>query len=343
MSLTKRSTLVLSQREHNVLIDLLKGLDVDESTEHLGISRTSVVHARRRLQRKFGAKSAAHMVVLAILEKKYFDVLNERLDRYNDELNAREVYIAQQILLGVRNKRIAEMSFLSVRTIEDYRESFYTKCRVNNICDFVKACLDNGILKMVPFEFEVSMEGGTFDTSTSRFQLMEKHGYTNPYGFVYFDYQNRFATFESENVPLYSHINISPFTLSLILSDVPFQMIEKITGLPHAFIETRCKQIEQQVIKYGGCMSFFLLLNKLNFFHPVIDPKKTVDISTLGKKVILDEIDKKPKQFCNRRWKFSIVNDRDRRFLKEQFNCTSDLTTIVQAIHLDMLQLSIST
>mmetsp|Transcript_33202 Transcript_33202/g.43718 ORF Transcript_33202/g.43718 Transcript_33202/m.43718 type:complete len:346 (-) Transcript_33202:18-1055(-) len=345
MSLTKRSKVVLNSREHNVLVDLLKGMDVDTSQENLGISRTSLVHTRRRLREKFSAHSVIHLMVLAILEKKYYEIMSEGQSMYSEELNEREVYMAQQVLLGIRNKEIAELSYLSVRTIEDYRDSFNKKCGVKNSREFVKACLDNGILKLIPFQYRRSTfkdEGRTFktfDQSLDCFYVAHEQKHVNQFGFVYFDYQNRFVTFESENVPLYTYIQMAPLVFSLILSEIPLAIIESITDLPPKFVSARSKEYKRQIISRGGCLGYLELLSEMKFYQPVIEQNELGDVIGFGKRVVLETID----QFSLQLNEADDTKGNERDVLKKQFNCYSDLTTIAQAIHLNMLSLGTNT
>ncbi|GAB5417055.1 MAG: hypothetical protein Crog4KO_19210 [Crocinitomicaceae bacterium] len=284
-------------------------------------------------------------MVLAILEKKYYEIISQGSTNYSEELSDREVYIAQKILLGIRNKEIAEFSYLSVRTIEDYRDSFNRKCGVKNSREFVKACLDNGILKLIPFEYRRSTfkdEGqtfNTFDQSPDCFYIAPEQKHVNQYGFVYFDYQNRFVTFELEHVPLYTYIQMSSLVFSLVLSEVPLEVIEEMTDLPPKFVSARSREYERQIISRGGCLGYLKLLNEMKFYQPVIDQNELSDVLGFGKRVVLETID----QFSSQ---LNEVDDRkgnEREVLKRQFNCHSDLTTTVQAIHLNMLSLGINT
>jgi len=72
--------------------------------------------------------------------------LDEKHTRY-ESLSERETEVFKAVALGYRNSEIAEMSFLSVKTVETYKARLMQKLGVHSRADLVRYALELGILE----------------------------------------------------------------------------------------------------------------------------------------------------------------------------------------------------
>ncbi|GAB5417598.1 MAG: hypothetical protein Crog4KO_25830 [Crocinitomicaceae bacterium] len=338
-----RAKVLLSDRQEEVLCDLLSGYDIAQIAEVRGLTKSNVSHIKSRLKKTFNAKSTVHLMILAILERKYYQIITENSkDHRTDSISEKEVEILRYVLDGWLSKEIAEPTNLNVRTIEFHRYEFNKKCNVSNNKDFINACLQNGILKIIPFEFQISktsIDGLVIDEISMAFENFHIDRSTktiNEHGFIYFDFQNRFRTFDSFASSLYNVFKVNPFVFSLILSGIPFPMISHISELSEPYLMARQRTIEDKIKEQGGYLKFYKLLEELNFYKPVITNVKMPRISRLSILLFVEGIEKclSNKEKCEVTKLDIETIIRQEQILHKEFNCETRVALIAQTIHL---------
>ena len=347
---TQRSKIKLTEREHNVLVDLLNGLEMSEISNNRHLTKSNVNHTVTSLKRKFTAHSTIHLLVLSIMEKKYYDILTTNTsDHRSVKITEREVDVVKHVLQGRFTKEIAKLLGLSVRTIEGHRYEFSHKSSTKTSRDFINACLQNGILKLIPFEFEFiksklnSREIIELSRSACRFYPDELSAVTNEYGFIYFDFQNRFITKDSFNYFLYNNIRVHPFIFSLILSGIPLPIISHVSELSERYLMARQMEVEVYIMNKGGYLSFLKELIQLNYLQ--LDQShgefEWAKISKMKLILFLENIANcvpMTKKMKLTRFDQKTILDEEKMLLRE-FNCDDNLSLIVQAVHLGIFQL----
>lgn len=76
-----------------------------------------------------------------------FDLLNGRPDNPFDQLTPREREIADELIDGKRNRRIAEQFFISEKTVSTHRTRAFQKLGVSTTAELVRLALRHGITK----------------------------------------------------------------------------------------------------------------------------------------------------------------------------------------------------
>ena len=74
-----------------------------------------------------------------------FDMLNGRPDNPFDQLTPREREIADELIDGKRNRRIAEQFFISEKTVSTHRTRAFQKLGVSTTAELVRLALRHGI------------------------------------------------------------------------------------------------------------------------------------------------------------------------------------------------------
>ncbi|MCR9171935.1 MAG: LuxR C-terminal-related transcriptional regulator [bacterium] len=344
--LSSRARVSLSDRQTQVLVDILSGMDIAEIAIHRKMTKSNVSHVKSRLKQIFKAKSTIHLMVLAILEWRFYElVVNNAKNHVSSEISEKEVEIIKHVLNGSINKEIAEPTNITLRTIEFHRYEFNKKCKVSSNKDLINACLQNGILKVLPFEFYLSRSYENSILSFSRaykyYHFDEYSGVTNEFGFIYFDYQNRFITLDSNESGLYTYFQVNPLIFSYTLSGIPTAIIAHISELSERFLESRQNNIGAAVKRRGGYLNFYSLLKELNFYQPVITRLDLPQFSRLSILIFLEGIEKcltDETKVSVTSFDLETIKDQEEILYKE-FNCDSPLTLIAQAIHLNLFKL----
>lgn len=343
-----RARINLSERQTQVLLDILSGMDTSEIAANRRITKSNVSHVKSRLKQIFRAKSTVHLMVLAILDWQFYKVLvDDSKNHVSSEINEKEVEIVKHVLNGRINKEISEPTNITLRSIEFHRYEFNKKCNVSSNKDLINACLQNGILKILPFEFLPSKdeESGSRTKSSTQackfFHFDKYSNVTNEFGFIYFDYQNRFVTFDSVESGLYTYFQVNPLIFSYTLSGVPNAIITHVSELSESFLQSRQNNIEATVMRRGGFLNFYKLLKQLNFYQPVITELDLPQFSRLSILIFLEGIEK-----CLTDDQKVALTSFDSETIKEQeeilyreFNSATPMALIAQAIHLNLFKL----
>jgi DNA-binding NarL/FixJ family response regulator len=346
--LSARARIVLSERQKQVLEDILLGMDLAEIAANRKMTKSNVSHVKSRLKQIFSAKSTVHLMVLAILDWQFYKMLvGQAKDHESSEITEKEVEIIKYVLNGFINKEISEPTNIPIRSIEFSRYEFNKKCNVSNNRDLINACIQNGILKILPFEFQGSTydEKGRIKTSFSQaykfFHFDRYSSVTNEYGFIYFDYQNRFITLDSIESALYTYFQVNPLIFSYTLSGIPSAIIAHISELSETYLLSRQKSIDEAVKRRGGYLNFYKLLQELNFYHPVVTQLELPQFSRLSVLIFLEGIEKclsNESKVAVTSFELVTILEQE-EILYREFNCDSPITLIAQAIHLNLFKL----
>ena len=70
------------------------------------------------------------------------------INRINQELSEREKKTLELLVEGKTHKEIAQMLFVSTKSVEVYRASIYQKLKVNNLTELIKYAIRNGITSL---------------------------------------------------------------------------------------------------------------------------------------------------------------------------------------------------
>jgi len=199
MSPDLRCFVLLKAREDQVLRLILKDYGIEEISKKIDSSIPVVKKSRRILFEKFRARTVIHLIVIAILERKYFDVLiDQNSPNKKMHFDRAELEIAFLVLQGRMNDEISALTGLSIKSVEYKRLKLRQKLNANGHADFVRKCLQYGLLVMSPLKycfkstFVDNVKIKTNYVATNAIMTEQNYDNINDTGFLYLDYLNRF-------------------------------------------------------------------------------------------------------------------------------------------------------
>lgn len=338
MSLTDRARVHLSERDEMILLGLLQGWSIKKVSKRLVITESTVLNEQKKLQIVFGAKTTIHLLVLAILERKYYDQLwFSGTNHVSDDLSEREVKVAVYLLQGYINKEIADMMNVSVRTVEFHRKNFYAKCHVGSYKDFILACIYNGILKITPFEYRMAYQTSgerslrTFKRSKAEFHVDFWFFTKHHHGFIYFDYQNRFTWCVESGLRNNSNTDADLLFLATDLSEVRHSHLKRGNKKLHLnhLLSSGTSDSYMQFFEYLTTFGFKLISGSTDL-NPVDRMSRALVLTSIAERKSLEE----------RSSSLGISIEELRKqevLLYKEFNCESEATLIMQGLHMGMI------
>lgn len=197
MSPELRCFVILNKNEDAVLREILKGKSSKEVARKTLLSISNIKTIRRSLLSKFKANSTIHLIVLAILETKYFDILISNYSLRKGFFSKQDLELVYLLLQGYGNDEIASKLNTSTRSIQYKRLKFRQSLLISDNANFVKKCIEFGILLVIPRNFLFQLK----KIKSVQITTLLPHEYLNnpfdldllnPSGFIYFDSLNRF-------------------------------------------------------------------------------------------------------------------------------------------------------
>lgn len=339
--LPQRTTVKLTRVEDRVLKCVLQGYSSKEASPILNMPKNTVNSIRKTIFHKLVARSVLHVIVLAILEYKYYEIINPEKGEHHitDDLTAKEIEVAKLLLQGYLNKEVASMLTIGIRTVEFHRENFKNKTQSQNYPDFVRACLQNGLLKLVPVKArQPTLERKDDSNGFESFHKPRNFTLQSPQGFVYVDHRNRFMFHDFFDSPLRSYLQVDPLVTALVISGVPLAHVSNLVHEEHTIIEYQSKIIHE----YARRSNYTDFLNKLvafKVFEPVIAQVQIPRLFMLSRLLFIEHIAKSTPTAD----KMKILNlsehelrEHERSVLQE-FKCRNEISLVAQAIHLGVL------
>ncbi|GAB5419152.1 MAG: hypothetical protein Crog4KO_06600 [Crocinitomicaceae bacterium] len=197
MSPELRCYVKLTREEKMVLKLLIQGYSSKKITSKANITLSSVKSIRIKLLSKFKAKSTIHMIVLATLDLKYYNLLTQNVRRSQAKFSDLELRIIFLILQGYTNDETASKLDLSSKLIKSKRSNLRKKLSIKSPSDYVLRCIQFGLLMVVPRKFNLL----STHIKNNDIKLLPSPNYLeeeldidelNDNGFIYFDTLNRF-------------------------------------------------------------------------------------------------------------------------------------------------------
>lgn len=130
--------------DDNLIIDMLeagaRGYLLKNAPKAEILEAVKAVYGRQM----YYCKTTSNKLIQMMAESRF----NPYKETYKPQFSERETEIIGFICQGVMNKDIAKKLFLSVRTIEGYREKIQEKMKVKNTAGIVVYAIKNGIFKI---------------------------------------------------------------------------------------------------------------------------------------------------------------------------------------------------
>ncbi|MCR9170847.1 MAG: LuxR C-terminal-related transcriptional regulator [bacterium] len=221
----------MTVKEEKIALLILKDYSNKQIANITNSSIPTVKAARRSLIEKYRASSLIHLVVLICLEKKYYDILMLNSKPQKRQFDHRELEVTFLLLRGRLNDEIATDLNMTVKSVEYQRQKFRQNLNIAGTADFVRKCIQYGILVIMPVYFR--MRSVQFDNVRVKTYPLLKHSVDtkidldnlNTAGFIYFDYLNRFTyNFLTQEDSLRK---IGACLTALRISDIPNRIIEE--------------------------------------------------------------------------------------------------------------------
>lgn len=341
--LPHRTTVKFTRVEDRVLKCVLQGYSSKEASLILEIPKNTLNSIRKNIFHKLGAKSPLHLVVLAILEYKYYKVINpEKSEQHKtDNLTAKEVEVAKLLLQGYLNKEVASILDIGIRTVEFHRENFKNKTQSHNYPDFVRACLQNGFLKLIPVKArKATIEGKGEPNNLESFHAPRNFSLQSSHGWVYVDHRNRFIFNDFFDSPLRSYLQIDPLVTALHISGVSSFHISNLVNEEPVILEYQSKIIHE----YARRVNYIYFLNKLvklNVFEPVVSEIQLSRLFMLSRLLFIEHIAKSTSTAD--KLKILDLSENELRehenSVLQEFICRNEISLVVQAIHIGVLNM----
>jgi len=290
-----RSKINLTEQEGKVLELIIRKKTSVQISQLTSIPLGTINGYRRRLKNKFGAKSNVHLIVLAILEHRFYKLLG--VSNYKKlNLNSHDRNILFLFLKGLTGQEIASELQISERAVEYARQKFMLDTQNKGDVGFVRACIECGLLVVLPVRFhfkEFFMLGEYFNVyklrkSDARIRIQSNT--INPTGFLYLDFENRFW-FECTGDYKKERKIVDSITTSLFLSGLSKKYILDLLQSKTVPIGEIVESVSHDVdlISHKEFVDFYKTRKQLK---PVINPATVSNVLTAGQVVLIDLIGK---------------------------------------------------
>lgn len=340
MNSNLRSNIILTKTEEYVLKSIVQGRTTIDIVQALKSSRGVINSVRASLKEKFGAKSDIHLIVLAILEKKYFLLLGD-INYSPRELEDRERDTLILSLKGYTNPEIANEFGISRRTIVNVK----TKLAIAGKPGLVKRAIELGILIIFPVIYRMEtievfgQETRVYKLNRRRVTQRLKFSNINHTGFIYVDYLNRF-TFTQTSIFRSNELYMASLVTSVKLSGYDDLVIQNL-------IDSETESVQDALNRVNANINFI----PLNEYLRCCILFKNIEINSrpahypsafiLGQRLILKYLaEGLTDEEVMRRTKMSkSVFKEQLKILKIVWSSNSILSIYVTFLHLNYLQL----
>lgn len=341
--LPQRATIKLTRDEDRVLKCVLHGHSSKETSDILELPKNKVNSIRKSIFHKLGAKSVTHLVILAILEYKYYKIINpESSEKHrSNQLTSKEIEVAKLLLQGCLNKEVGDILSIGIRTVEFHRENFKRKTNSHNYPEFVSACLQNGLLKLIPIKSRTGKNDQN-DNSILYDSLHIPKNFTKQLeqGWVYIDNRNRFVFEDFPSAPLPSYLRVPPLLIALRISGVPPCLIASMLNEELAIVEHQLRVLHEYAYRTNS-ISFLCKLHEFGVYKAVIQPREFPRLFALSRLLFIEHMAKS----TSKRGKMNILGideaglERHESSVMREFRCDNELAIVAQAVHIGVLNL----
>ncbi len=337
-----RSRIELTEKEDKVL-----GLIVQKKTT-LQISKITQIPSgtingyRRKIKEKFGAKSNLHLIVLAILQYRFYKLLGE-IEFKKYQITERETKVLFHFLKGFSSQEIAASFRVSVRSVEYTRQKFLLDTRSHGDAGFVKSCLEIGLLTLLPVRFnfkEYFILGKNINIYKLKKADVKIPIYTkqmNPSGFVYLDFENRFV-FECIGDYKNERKVAESISTALFLSGFSEENVGSQLSSTTVPIEEIVKSVAMN-IDLTSHEEFVNFYKKRGQLVPILDHEAISNVLTAGQIILVDLIAKGKSQaeiYKQMRSNNEYIDEHINLIL-EMWNSTTILGVYITFIHLNFI------
>ncbi|XOV68619.1 MAG: helix-turn-helix transcriptional regulator [Fluviicola sp.] len=337
-----RSKVELTEEEGKVLELIIRQKTSQQISTLTNIPLGTINGYRRRLRNKFGAKSNVHLIVLAVLEHRFYKLIGANKFK-RQKITNRDRNILFLFLKGLSGQEIAAELRISERAVEYARQKFMLDNQNQGDVGFVKACIECGVLVILPVRFhfkEYFMLGeyiNVYKLRKSDVRITIETNTINSTGFLYLDFENRFW-FECTGDYKKEKKIVDSVATSLFLSGLSEKYIVDLLKSETVNIEESVENVRHDVdlISHEEFVEFYKTREQ---FKPIIDPAIVSNVLTAGQVILVELIAKRvPEREIYERMKSrKKYVDEHIKIILEMWSSMTILGVYTTFIHLNFL------